>query len=279
MTDSQTALANSAGTWAVRAEGLHLRAGGRDVLHLDRLALPAGQTTVIFGPNGAGKTTLLRSLLGFHRSAAGRLEVLGEPVRSLRGGPLARFRRRVGYVPQLLVGRGEMPLTVREVVAIGRTGLGGLGTRLTDEDWREVDNWLDRLGLSDMAGRAYGELSGGEQRRALIAKAMAKRPQLLLLDEPTANLDLRAREQIVSILSHLLLQADVTGVLVCHEPEVIPPGTGHMVLLANGRAVAAGAPGSVLSPQRLAELYGPGFSVICRGGRFAMVPSGPEEPA
>ncbi|MFP4053850.1 MAG: metal ABC transporter ATP-binding protein [Phycisphaerae bacterium] len=279
MSDVASSAPAETATAAVWARELRLRAGGMEVLHVPSLRLWGGQTTVVFGPNGAGKTTLLRTMLGFHSCSEGQLEVLGERVVDLSGRGLSRFRRRVGYVPQLLAGRGEMPLTVREVVAIGRTGLRCLGARLEAEDWRIVDEWIERLGLSQLARRSYGELSGGEQRKTLIAKAMAKRPELLLLDEPTANLDLRAREQIVGILADLFRQTHVTGVLVCHEPEVIPPGTSQVVLLGHSRAIAAGRPEQVLTDERLTQVFGPGFSVVRRGQRFAMVPAGGGEEA
>jgi iron complex transport system ATP-binding protein len=166
-----------------------------------------------------------------------------------------------------------MPLTVREVVAIGRTGVAGLLRRLRRQDWRIVDQWIDRLGLGDLAGRAYADLSGGEQRKTLLAKAMAQQPQLLVLDEPTANLDLFWREQIVATLQQLYEQTHLTVVLVCHELEVIPPCAGRLLLLTDGRVAAAGRPEQVLTAERIRALYGAGLTLVRRGRRLTVVPA------
>ncbi len=259
---------------AIDVEDLLVRAGGATLLELDRLSVAAGEVVTLLGPNGAGKSTLLGALLGFARARARRLEVLGESVASPGGRRLCRLRRRVGFVPQLLAGRSEMPLTVREVVTIGRIGRAGLFRRLGREDRRRVDEWIDRLGLGPLAGRAYGELSGGEQRKALIAKAMVQEPELLLLDEPTANLDLRWRERIVEAIDSLCREALLTTVMVCHELEVVPPSCRRVVVLRGGRRLADGAPGEVLTSALAGELYGRGLVVERRGGRYAVVPAG-----
>jgi len=251
---------------------LRVNAAGHTILALDRLAVNPGEMLAVLGPNGAGKTTLLRTLSGFQRPSAGTVTVLGRAVGLLGGAALARLRRRIGYVPQLLAARAELPLTLREVVAIGRTGIAGLARPLRPDDWRRVDEWIERLGLESLAGRGYGDLSGGEQRKGLIAKAMVQQPDLLLLDEPTANLDLRWRERIVETLETLYARTRVTVVLVCHELEVLPACCRRVVLLEEGRAAAEGRPEDVLTPERVASLYGVRVEVIHRAGRHAAVP-------
>ena len=218
------------------------------------------------GPNGSGKTTLLKCCLGLVRPSGGEVRVLGESVAGLRWAGLSRLRCRVGYVPQTLAARSEMPLTVREVVATGRTGIAGLFRRLGREDWRIVDEWLERLGLSSLAGQAYGQLSGGEQRKTLIATAMVQQPEMLLLDEPTANLDLFWREQIVATLESLYARTRLTILLVCHELEVIPACSRRLLLLQSGRASAEGSPEEVLTGERIASLYGGGLRVVHERG-------------
>jgi len=246
-------------------------AGGRSILSVDALAVSRGEFVAIIGPNGAGKTTLLKTLLGFQR-ASGTVRLLGESVTGLRHAGLARLRRCIGYVPQVLAERSELPLMLREVVAIGRTGARGLGRRLRRDDWRRVDAWLDRLGLAAYANQAYADLSGGEQRKGLIAKAMVQDPEVLLLDEPTANLDLAWRERIVETLEALFRDVQVTVLLVCHELEVIPSCCGRLVLLEGGRATVTGRPEAVLTPERMARLYGSDLEVLHRGGRYTVVP-------
>ncbi|MBN1590561.1 MAG: ATP-binding cassette domain-containing protein, partial [Pirellulales bacterium] len=251
---------------------------GRRTLAIDELRIGRGEVFAILGPNGAGKSTLLKSCLGFVRPRRGVLNVLGQPVTALGGTSLCRLRRRVGYLPQTLTARSEMPLSVREVVATGRTGIAGLFRRFGRDDWRIVDDWLDRLGLGPLRHNSYGELSGGEQRKTLIATAMVQEPEMLLLDEPTANLDLYWREQIVDCLDQLYADQRLTILLVCHELEVIPRCCRRLLVLDHGCPVACGSPGDVLTDARIAGLYGPGLRVVHAGGRHAVVPGGRDEP-
>jgi ABC-type cobalamin/Fe3+-siderophores transport system ATPase subunit len=259
---------------AIDITDLRVHGGGREILALDRLRVERGEAFTLLGPNGSGKTTLLKCCLGLTRPSGGEVRVLGESVARLRWAGLSRLRCRVGYVPQTLAGRSEMPLTVREVVATGRTGIAGLFRRLGREDWRIVDEWLDRLGLSSLAGQAYGQLSGGEQRKTLIATAMVQQPEMLLLDEPTANLDLFWREQIVATLESLYARTRLTILLVCHELEVIPACSRRLLLLQSGRAAAEGLPEEVLTGERIASLYGGGLRVVHESGRHAVIPTG-----
>jgi ABC-type cobalamin/Fe3+-siderophores transport system ATPase subunit len=259
---------------AIALQGLAVRAGGRTILRVDDLAAPAGQIVALLGPNGAGKSTLLHCLLGLAHHVTGRVEILGQPVGQLGGGALARLRRRVGYVPQHLPQISELPLTVREVVAIGQTGRAGLLRPLGRTHWQRVDTWIDRLGLGELAGRGFGEISGGEQRKTLIARAMAQQPKLLLLDEPTANLDLGWRERIVATVEQLAAETSLGVILVCHELEVLPGCLDRVVLLDGGRVIDDGSAEVVLTNERIASLYGPGLAVTRSGRRWAVVPEG-----
>jgi len=252
---------------------LRITAGRRTLLAIDRLTVERAALVGVLGPNGAGKTTLLRASLGLHPIRSGRIELLGVDITRCRSAERARLRCRVGYVPQALVGHGLLPLTLREVVAIGCTGRAGLGRPLSAADWRCVDAWLERFGLAPYRDDSYAHLSGGEQRRALLAAALVGDPELLLLDEPAAHLDLAAREQIVALLSELHAERSLTTVLVCHELEVLPAACRRVVLLADGRIIADGPPASVLSDERIAALYGPGLRAVHVGGRHAVVPA------
>jgi len=262
---------------AVDIAGLECRAGGRRTLSIEQLQIGGGEVFGILGPNGAGKSTLLKCCLGFVRPRRGRVDVLGQPVAELRAAALCRLRRRLGYVPQVLTARGEMPLSVREVVATGRTGIAGLFRRLNRQDWQIVDHWIERLGLGPLRNSSYGELSGGEQRKTLIATAMVQEPQILLLDEPTANLDLYWREEIVGLLEQLYEEHGLTILLVCHELEVIPRGCHRLLVLDRGRPIASGRPEDVLTEERIERLYGRGLRIVRSRGRHAVVPGGRHE--
>ncbi len=262
----------------VDIRSMHVRRGGRSILQLDRLAIDAGDVLVVLGPNGAGKSTLLNCLMGFVRPNAGRLRVLGRSVGPAAGATLSKLRRRIGYVPQLLAAHGETPLTVREVAAIGRTGTSGLFRPLTRRDWDVIDRWLEQLGIADLAGSAYAGLSGGEQRKTLIAKAMVQEPEMLLLDEPTANLDLYWRERIVELLGRLYQRTGLTILMVSHQLEAIPPCCRRLMVLRSGRVVADGSPEEVLGPGLVEDLYGPRMKLFADRRRYAVVPAGEETP-
>lgn len=260
--------------FAIEVSELAVHAARRPILEIQRLTVPSGQITAVMGRNGAGKTTLLRACLGFAKPARGTMRVLDCDVPRLAPAPLAQLRRRIGYVPQLLPAHSELPLTVREVVAIGRTGRAGLFRRFAKTDWLAVDDWIQRLGLGNLADRAFGEISGGEQRKTIIARAMAQQPELLILDEPTPNLDLGWRERIVETIQQLHAETAIPVLLVCHELEVLPPACRHVLLLDHGRVLAAGAPAAVFTAQRVAELYGAGLRVVHEHGRHAVLPQG-----
>jgi len=257
---------------AILIEDAEVAAGERVILSLPRFAVPSGSTAALVGPNGAGKTTLLRLCLGFCRPRRGRAVVLGSNVTGGSALNLARLRRRVGYVPQPLPAAAEMPLTVREVVSIGRTGVSGLFRPLRRADWALVDAWIDRLGLTAVAKQRYTDTSGGEQRKALIARAMVQEPELLMLDEPTANLDLGWREHMVATMQELFTSARITILLVCHEPEVLPPCCDRVLFLEDGRLAADGSPEQVLTSERIGRLYGSSLAMLHGAGRHAVIP-------
>lgn len=258
---------------AVLVRWVEVHADRRRILSVPELAIEPGEVLGILGPNGAGKTTLLRMCQGFQRPSAGDVSVLGKSLRGLSTLGLTRLRRSIGYVPQELAAHSFLPLTVREVVAIGRTGRAGLLRPLGRGDWQVVDAWIERLGLASLAAQPYAQLSGGEQRKTLIARAMVQEPRILMLDEPTAFLDLGWRERIVGTLDQLCGQGDLTMILVCHELEVLPRCCRRLLLLDGGEVRAEGAPEDVLTDERVARLYGSGLRVLHQGGRHAVVPT------
>jgi iron complex transport system ATP-binding protein len=259
---------------AVDVRSMSVRRGGRVILQVDRLAVRKGEVVTVIGANGAGKSTLLKCCLGFVRPTAGEARVLRHDMATASSASLRELRRRIGYLPQLPGVAGDTPLTVREVAAIGRTGIAGLGRRLARADWDTIDLWLEKLGLTELADRTYSGLSGGEQRKVIIAKAMVQQPEMLLLDEPAANLDLFWREQIVATLEQLHRETAVTIILVCHELEAIPACCRRLLMLRQGRIIADDLPAWVLTPQRIDVLYGARLRLLASGNRYAMVPIG-----
>jgi zinc transport system ATP-binding protein len=192
------------------------------------LTVRPGEAVAVLGSNGSGKTTLARGILGLAPVLAGTVEVLGAPV-----GRLAE-RGRVGYVPQRHTVSGAVPATVREVVAVGRLARLGLFRRLGAADRAAVADAVAAVGLADRLGDPVASLSGGQQRRVLVARALAAEPELLLMDEPTAGVDAANQESLAGVLSGVKA-AGTTLVVVTHE---IGPLTGVLdraVVVDSGR--------------------------------------------
>lgn len=259
---------------ALRISKLRVTEGRKTILSLDELSISDGEIVAIMGPNGAGKSTFLRTCLGMQQNVSGEVFVFGRRLDVLSYSEITHLRRSMGYIPQHLPARSELPLTVREVAAIGRTGLAGLFCPLNKSDWEIVDEWLARLGIAALAQRGFGEISGGEQRKVMIARAMIQQPRLLLLDEPTANLDMGWRERIVETIQSVYEQSKVAVVLVCHELEVLPACCERVILLDQGRVIASGNPEDVFTDCQVASLYGSGLSVLHQNGRHAVIPQG-----
>jgi iron complex transport system ATP-binding protein len=196
------------------------------------LTLQPGEAVAIVGANGAGKTTLLRTLAGQLPPLEGEVCLAGEGVVTLR--PEQRARR-VALLPQLI--SADLDLTVRELVELGRTPHLGLWGRLGVEDRRAVGEALSLCDLQELACRRLGALSGGERQRAQLALCLAQGAPLLLLDEPTAHLDLRHRHQLFQLLSRLRHQQRLTVVLVLHELADAYREGDRVLVLVDGAAV------------------------------------------
>jgi zinc transport system ATP-binding protein len=197
------------------------------VQHVD-LTVQAGEAVAVLGSNGSGKTTLARGVLGLATVLAGTVEVLGAPV-----GRLAE-RGRVGYVPQRHTVSGAVPATVREVVGVGRLARLGLFRRLGRADRAAVADAIAAVGLADRAGDPVASLSGGQQRRVLVARALAAEPELLLMDEPTAGVDAASQEALAGVLGGVKA-AGTTLVVVTHEIGPLDGVLHRAVVVDSGR--------------------------------------------
>jgi zinc transport system ATP-binding protein len=202
--------------------------GGPPVLRDVTLGVDHGEFVAVAGPNGGGKTTLLRIILGLERPQAGTAEVFGEPASSLRG------RWRIGYLAQRAQIGIDSPVTVREVVAAGRVPRGRLIGPLHSEDHAQIARAIERVGLADRAFAPLSTLSGGLQQRAFIAKALAGEPELLVLDEPTAGVDVDAQESLAALLEELHRDLRVTILFVSHEFGAVERFVERLVLVRGG---------------------------------------------
>jgi zinc transport system ATP-binding protein len=202
--------------------------GGPPVLRDVTLRVEQGEFVAVAGPNGGGKTTLLRIILGLERPQAGTARVFGEPASSLRG------RSRIGYLAQRAQLGIDSPVTVREVVAAGRVPRGRLVGPLRAGDHVHVARAIERVGLADRASAPLSTLSGGQQQRAFIAKALAGEPELLVLDEPTAGVDVDAQESLATLLEELHRDLRVTILFVSHEFGAVERFVERLVLVRGG---------------------------------------------
>ena len=253
---------------AIDLRGVTVLKTGRRLLSAVDWRAEAGERWVVFGPNGAGKTTLLQVVSTYQFPTAGTARILGEQMGRT---DVRNLRPRIGYVgaaPAALVRRR---LPCRTIVVTGRHAVFTDVRRLpyAEADWERAGQRLEAMGMSDFADREFATLSTGEMKRVLIARALMADPELLLLDEPGAGLDLGARERLIASLSEMAeRERGTTVVLVTHHVEEIPPGFRRILLLDRGRAAACGDIGEVLTGRALSELYEYPLRVEYRDGRF-----------
>jgi len=241
--------------------------GSRHVLQDLDFGVRAGEFVGVIGGNGAGKTTLLRVMLGLQRVSAGAVAVFGEPV--------ARSNRRIGFVPQKIAFDRDVPLRARDFVGLGVDGE-RFGLPLPNASRRaRVDAALADVGASAYADAPIGRLSGGEQQRLAIAQAIVGGPDLLLLDEPLANLDLRGADDVVALVAQIRAERGTTIVMVAHDVNPLLGTLDRVLYLSGGRSVIGTVP-EVITSDVLGRLFGEHVDVIDVHGRLVVV-TGPHD--
>jgi ABC-type cobalamin/Fe3+-siderophores transport system ATPase subunit len=226
------------------------------------LNIDEGEFVVIAGPNGAGKTTLLTAINGLGRLLRGSVSILGIRMNAKSAN---RIRRDIGYVPQMLTIDPRMPMSVREVVMLGRCGRTGLFKRLSLQDITVVEEVIDLIGLRNFVKRPIGHLSGGEQKKVAIARALAQQPRIILLDEPLSNLDIKAQANILKLIDTIHRRRRLTTVMVMHHLDLLPRNCSRMVLLKNARIIFDGLLSSGLKEEVLSTLYDCPVEIINSG--------------
>ncbi len=223
------------------------------------LAIPVGEFAAVVGPTGSGKTTLLRAALGLLTPMGGAVRVFG--------GPPSQARGRVGYVPQLELVDWNFPMTVQQVVLMGCYRQMGRWPWPGRRERRAVTALLERLGIAECGLSPIRELSGGQQQRAFLARALIARPPLLVLDEPTAGVDLSTQHEILHLLGELN-EERITILLTTHDLNAVAAHLPWVVCFNRG-VVAAGDPGKVLTTEVLARTYQADIVVVdTEAGRF-----------
>ncbi len=240
--------------------------GGVPVVDRVDVTVADGEWLALIGPNGAGKTTLLRAIARLV-PFSGEIALAGRPVTELSRGELARL---VAVVPQ----EPTTPpwMTVAEYVLLGRTPHLGPLAKEGARDRDAAARSLARLDLLPLADRRLGTLSGGEKQRVVVARALAQEARIVLLDEPTASLDIGHQQQALELLDGLREESGLTLVAAMHDLTLAALYADRMVLLDGGRVAADGAPGDVLTEEAIARHYGASIDVVSVGERLAVVP-------
>lgn len=253
---------------ALAFESVYLDRPGLSVLSAVDWNVARDERWIVLGPNGSGKTTLFELASGYLHPTSGTVDILGSRLGRV---DVRVLRRRIGVVSSSLSKKIIPGVSASEVVISGRDGaLEPWWGRYSGTDHRRAAELLADAGIAEVAARGFGALSEGERQRVLLARALMSEPELLLLDEPAAGLDMGARERLLAYLGAVAGDGDSpTTVMVTHHVEEVPHGFSHGLLLRDGRVVAKGPLEEVLTAQALSDTFGVHVEVKRNSGRWA----------
>lgn len=236
---------------AIHAQSLMYAYGDRSVIQNVAFTVAEGDFFIIIGPNGSGKTTLMKLISGIEKMQSGRLELFGKPF----GGYTRRsLAKTVALVPQLVL--EDIPFTVADVILMGRAPHQGILGLEEKSDLDRVQQAMAFTEIEHLAGRKLDQLSGGERQRVFIAKAICQEPRIILLDEPTAALDLAHQVRVMDLMEKLKEEKGVTVVMVSHDVNLAAMYGNRLLLLKQGEIVSEGTPHEVLTFETLEQAYG-----------------------
>lgn len=216
------------------------------------LKVRSNSFVTILGPNGSGKTTLLCVINGLRKLSKGEVFVFGKKLSSKN---VVRIRKDIGYVPQSYNLDSKLPFLVRDIINIGRFGKLGFFNKLSFEDKKIIDEVVCLLKIEYLLNKPIGHLSGGEYQKVQIARALVQQPKILLLDEPTSNLDPKSQYELLQLIENIYLQKQITTIFVTHILSHIPNCCSEIVLMKNGKIISVGKPEVVLKEEILSNLY------------------------
>lgn len=246
---------SSADPAAISATSIVVTYGHTTAIGASTFDIPAGMVTAVIGPNGSGKSSLLNVIAGLVAPSAGSITIHDAE----------RGRRSIAYVLQTTSVNENLPVSVREIVTMGRYASAASRWRLTHQDRTAVDNAIERMGIVDLASRHLGELSGGQRQRAFVAQGLAQDHSILLLDEPLTGIDLTTAQAIDAVI-HEETSRGCTVVMTTHD--LSEAQFADHVLLLSGRVIASGTPDDVLTASNLVSAYGPSLLHIGEGGQL-----------
>ena len=235
---------------AISAQNLSHSFGETPVLRNLSFTIPRGNFFIFIGPNGSGKTTLMKVISGLLKLQYGQLEILGSPI---EGYSRKKMAQTIAFVSQMV--SVDFPFTVSEIVLMGRSPYMGMLGVEDEKDLEIAKQAIAFTGIEHIAHRKMGQLSGGEQQRVFIARAVCQEPDIILLDEPTASLDLAHQVRVMDLMEKLKEQRGVTVVMVSHDVNLAAMYGDQLLLLNEGRVERQGLPEEVLNFQTLEEVY------------------------
>jgi len=248
---------SSSGALALEVQGLWAGYGQHLVLHDITFQVPQGEIMGVIGANGSGKSTLFKAVLGLLKPWRGQVRLFGQPA--------GASRAQAGYVPQMELVDWDFPVSVADVALMGRYGGLGLFRRPGRADREAAEEALAKVGMAELRDRLIGELSVGQRRRVLLARALASRPRLLLLDEPMAGLDAAAQHQFLDII-RALKDEGATIVMSTHDLSCVSTACDRACCI-RGTVVAVGRPDQILTEDVLGETFGQHLLTVHADGK------------
>ena len=231
-------------------KSLNFSVRGQSILSNISLEIFNGEYIAIIGPNGGGKTTLIRMLLGLDKPTSGEIKLFGKKISAFKEWS------KIGYVPQRAsLVDANFPATVLDIVNMGRVSKRGLFSRVSQEDINAVDDAMQKMDILDLKDKMVGTLSGGQRQRVMIARALASKPEILILDEPNTGVDMVSQQRFYQLLGELNREEKITIVFITHDIGVIADDIGRLFTI-NQKAIICNNPKEALSCEEMSELYG-----------------------
>ena len=231
-------------------KNLSFRVRGVDILSNISLEIFNGEYIAIIGPNGGGKTTLIRMLLGLEKPTSGEVRLFGKKLKSFKEW------YKIGFVPQRASLVDEnFPATVEDIVKMGRVAKRGIFAGFSSEDARVVEDAMVTMDILDLKEKMVGTLSGGQRQRVMIARALASKPEILILDEPNTGVDMVSQQRFYKLLAKLNKEENITIVFITHDIGVIADDIGRLFTI-NQKATICNDPKETLSCEDMSTLYG-----------------------